>query len=252
MIMVKELFDFLNKDIPFDSQEAWDNSGIQTGDMNQEVKKIAVVLDVTPDALEKAEEFGADIIVSHHPVLFRPVKKLTAGNVAYEAIKRGISIISSHTAFDAAEGGVSDILLEKIGADKCDVSDDINSCLRFGSVESTNIADFAKQVSIGLNAEVRFSSGGRPVQKVAVCGGSGCSLIGDVIGLGADTFVTGDAGHHDFLDFQEMGINLIAAGHFETENIAMYSLAERIQNEFKDCTVTVLEQESPVLYIHRQ
>lgn len=252
MITVKEIYDFLNANIPFDSQEAWDNSGIQTGDMSQEVNKIAVVLDVTADSLEKASKFGADIIVSHHPVIFRPVKRLTAGNIAYEAIKRRISIISSHTAFDAADGGVSDILLKRIGAVKRDAAEDINGCIRFGEVDDTDIKSFAKHVSDKLNAQVRFSDGGKTVQKVAVCGGSGCSLLGDVIALGADTFVTGDAGHHDFLDFQSAGINLIAAGHFETENIAMHSLAERIQDEFKDCTIKVLEQESPVQHIHRQ
>lgn len=252
MITVKELYEFLNREIPFCAQESWDNSGIQTGDMNREVQKIAVVLDVTPDALKKAEEFGAEVIVSHHPVLFRAVKSLTAGNIAYEAIKRGISIISSHTAFDVAEGGVSDILLDRIGVKKLNASENINGCLRFGNVENTDVVSFAKQVSDKLNAEVRFSSSGKQVQKVAVCGGSGCSLLDDVIALGADTFVTGDAGHHDFLDYQAAGINLIAAGHFETENIAMYLLAERIQNEFNDCSVEVLEQRSPVQYIHRQ
>lgn len=250
MATVQDVYNFLNNRFPFEAQEPWDNSGIQTGDMQQEVNKIAVVLDVTPDALEKAVEFGAEVVVSHHPVLFRAVKSLTSGNIAFEAIKNGVSIISSHTAFDVANGGVSDILLDKIELTKIEAESGINPCLRVGKTDIADVNKFAAHVSEKLNAEIRFC-GGRPVERVAVCGGSGCSLLGDVLTCGADTFVTGDAGHHDFLDFQAAGVNLIAAGHFETENIAMFKLAEYIQNEFEDCAVTVLNQESPVQYIHK-
>lgn len=251
MATVRELYNFLNKNVPFEAQESWDNSGIQVGDFNQTIHKIAVVLDVTPETLEQAGECGADVIVSHHPVLFKAVKSLTSGNLAYESIRRGISIISSHTSFDVAPGGVSDVLLEKIGAIPCELPEDINGCIRLGKIADINIHDFAKSVSESLNADVRFSDGGRIVSKVAVCGGSGCSLLDDVIKTGADTYVTGDAGHHDFLDFKSAGINLIAAGHFETENIAMYKLAEKIQNAFSDCNVEVLKQESPIQHIHK-
>lgn len=249
MIKVQDIYDFLNKDIPFSAQESWDNSGLQTGDLNQEVNKIALVLDVTSDALKEAESFGADVIISHHPVLFRAVKSITAGNIAFEAIKSGISIISSHTSFDAANGGVSDILLEKIGAEPVSVSQEVNSCLRFGKVSESDVKDFARRVSDKLNAEIRFCCGNKKVQNIAVCGGSGCSLINDIVSAGADTFVTGDAGHHDFLDFQAAGINLIAAGHFETENIALFCLAERLKNNFPSCEVEVLNQQSPIQHL---
>lgn len=251
MTTVRELYEFLNENIPFNAQESWDNSGIQVGNFNQTVNKIAVVLDVTPEALQQASEYGADVIVSHHPVLFHAVKSLTTGNLAYEAVRRGISIISSHTSFDVAPEGVSDVLLEKIGLVPCELPEEVNACIRFGKVSDMNIQDFAKSVSEKLNADVRFSDGGRNVSRVAVCGGSGCSLLDDVIKIGADTYVTGDAGHHDFLDFKSAGINLIAAGHFETENIAMYKLAEKIQNAFSDCDVEVLKQESPIKHIHK-
>lgn len=251
MTTVRELYEFLNENIPFNAQESWDNSGIQVGNFNQTVNKIAVVLDVTPEALQQASEYGADVIVSHHPVLFHAVKSLTTGNLAYEAVRRGISIISSHTSFDVAPEGVSDVLLEKIGLVPCELPEEVNACIRFGKVSDMNIQDFAKSVSEKLNADVRFSDGGRNVSRVAVCGGSGCSLLDDVIKIWADTYVTGDAGHHDFLDFKSAGINLIAAGHFETENIAMYKLAEKIQNAFSDCDVEVLKQESPIKHIHK-
>lgn len=251
MTTVLELYKFLNEIAPFEAQESWDNSGIQVGDFNQTVNEIAVVLDVTPETLEQAVECGSDVIVSHHPVIFRAVKNLTSGNSAYEAIRSGISIISSHTSFDAAPDGVSDVLLEKIGAVPCELPENVNACIRFGKVSDININDFAKSVSEKLNADIRFSDGGRTVSKVAVCGGSGCSLIDDIMKIGADTYVTGDAGHHDFLDFKSAGINLIAAGHFETENIAMYKLAEKIQNAFSDCSVEVLKQENPIQHIQK-
>lgn len=249
IMTVRDIYEYLNSVAQFKTQEDWDNSGIMAGDFDDEVKKILFALDFTPEVVKEAEELGCTLIVNHHPALFHPAKSLVSGtNGLYEAVRAGISVIASHTCLDMADGGVNDVLcsaLELKNIIKLYPESDNAPIMRGGIADRQSIKSFAEFVSKKLKGAVRFT-GDKDVEKVALCSGSGCSFFKFAAESGYDTFVTGDASHHDFLDAQMMNINLIAAGHFETENIMMSVLAKKTGDKFKDIETFVSSQKSPV------
>lgn len=250
MVTVKTIYDFIDSFALFDSQESWDNSGILIGDKDKEVKRIAVCLDITNDTVEKAISYGADLIFTHHPVIFNPIKQVCKGDYVYKLIKNDISVVSAHTNLDLAKGGVCDVLANLIGLKDIkplEKEGDL-SFIRVGTIDSSTPKEFAKHISSSLDTCVRLASCNKSVTKVAVCGGSGCSFINDLLKYDIDTFVTGDAKHNDFIDAKDNGLTLIAAGHYETENPAMPLLAKLIKTTFKDVEVKYIDSK-PVEYI---
>ena len=249
IMTVRDIYEYLNSVAQFKTQEDWDNSGIMAGDFDDEVKKILFALDFTPEVVKEAEELGCTLIVNHHPALFHPAKSLVSGtNGLYEAVRAGISVIASHTCLDKADGGVNDVLCSAIELKniiKLYPESDNAPIMRGGTAERQSIKGFAEFVSKKLKGAVRFT-GDKDVEKVALCSGSGCSFLKFAAESGYDTFVTGDASHHDFLDAQMMNINLMSAGHFETENIMMSVLAKKTGDKFKDIETFVSSQKSPV------
>ena len=244
MATVRDFYEYLNGIAPFDTQEDWDNSGMLVGDMNAEVTKAAVVLDITPDAVRQAKELGANLIVSHHPVIFRGIKSVTKGSVPFELAVNGINAVCCHTPLDIAAGGTNDTLADILGFEVHTGEDPI---LRFGEIEETSAEKLSKHIAQKLGTKIRFADAGRTIKKIAICTGSGCSLMeatGDI-----DAFITGDAGHHDFLDAVQSGITLIAAGHFETENPVVPVLKTKLAMQFKDIEIIELKQENPVKFI---
>lgn len=243
MITVKNVYDFINSFAPFETQEKWDNSGMLIGDISKEVKVIAVCLDITCDTISKAKSSNADVIISHHPIIFNPLKKVLKGDPVYELLRSNICAICAHTNFDLAKGGVNDVLAQLLELDNVSVlkSSDDSEILRIGTIKKSTPQDFAKFVAQKLGTTVRLAKGQSDICKVAVCGGSGCSFIPDVIATGADAFVTGDAKHNDFLDATSDGLTLIAAGHYETENPAMPVLAQMLESEFSTTSVVYID-----------
>lgn len=253
MATVNDIYNFLDSIAPFDTQESWDNSGFLVGNPDQEVHKIALALDVTMDSLHQAEAFGADLLVSHHPVIFHPLKNVYAGTPVYYAVEHHISIISAHTCWDVAEGGVSDVLAAVIGLQdvRSILPGENGICmLRLGKLPRPAAAhDFAGVVSAALDTVVRCTEPDKIIQTVAVCGGAGASFLPDLKALGGiDCFVTGDAKHNDYLDAIDDGIVLMAGGHYETETISIPVLRDLIQKEFPDLEYTYLES-APATYI---
>ena len=244
MITVKDIYDFLNSLADFSTQESWDNSGMLVGNMGDEVKKIAVALDITPDVIEQAKAVGANLIVSHHPVIFSGQKSFTKGNPAYELAVNSINAICCHTPLDMASGGTNDVVAQMLGF-KAEVRE--NPILRYVQIEETAPNELAKLVAEKLNAKVRFASAGKPVKNIAICTGSGCSLIEEAENI--DAFITGDASHHDFIDCVTQGITLIAAGHFETEIPVVPVLAQKLKEKFTDIETVDLKQKNPIEYI---
>lgn len=247
---VKDVYDFLESIAPFEAQCEWDNSGLLVGEPLKEVEKIGVVLDITADAVKFASENGIDLIVSHHPVIFRPAKNFLDGNPAFMLVKNGISAICAHTSLDIAKGGVNDALAAALGFESVS---DFAECgetamIRVAEIEETDGESLAKHAANKLSAGVRLANSGRRIRKVALCGGAGGDFIRDVASAGCDAYITGDISHHEFLDALEIGLTLIAAGHFETENPVVAVLAEKLKDNF-GCEVEIIPQKSPVKYI---
>ena len=244
MAKVKDFYGYLNSIAPFETQEDWDNSGMLVGDMNAEVKKAAVVLDITHEEIKKAKAIGADLIISHHPVIFNPIKSVTKGSVPYELVASSINALCCHTPLDIADGGTNDSLAKLLGINVTRADDPI---LRLGTVEPTTAQELAGKIANTLNTKVRYADAGKTIKKIAICTGAGCSLIeaaGEI-----DAFITGDASHHNFLDCVQAGITLIAAGHYETEITVVPVLVKKLQAQFPDIEIIDIKQENPIKFI---
>lgn len=250
MITVKDIYDYIDSFAPFGSQEDWDNSGMLVGDFSKEVGTVAVCLDITHETIENAKINGADLIVSHHPVIFNPISSVIKGDCVYQLLKNDMCAICAHTNYDVAQRGVNDVLAQMLELDNIEVLQDKDDkgILRVGRVSKCSPQDFALHVSKKLGTTVRVAKGGRDIECVAVCGGSGCSFIPDIIESGIDAFVTGDAKHNDFLTAADNSLTLVAAGHYETENPAMPELAKRLHEKFDSIKVLYIDS-APAEYV---
>ena len=253
MVTVKNISDYIDSIAPYNTKCEWDNCGVLVGDKDKEIKKIGFALDLTSEVLNDAKEKGVDLIITHHPIIFRPVKNFTKGNLAYELAISGISAISAHTNFDCANGGVNDVLCELLGITNTESVPDEECPIpmaRIGEIEPMKSTDFAKKVADVLGTTCRVADSENLIKKVAVCGGSGPDdFVFTSASMGADAVVTGEIKHHIFLAAKEMGVTAIQAGHFETENPAVSALMKYIKNEFKDVECVLLKQSNPTKII---
>lgn len=244
---------YIDKIAPYNTKCEWDNCGMLIGNPKAQVKKIGFALDLTPQTLCEAEKEGVDLMITHHPAIFKAKKSFLFGDLVFDAAQKNISVISAHTCFDCADGGVNDVLasllglsdIESIESDEC-----IVPMLRMGKCEKISPKDFARLTAKTLATTVRFINGERSIEKVAVCGGAGMSFLDDVIKSGADAYVTGDISHHEMLEAKEKGITVVAAGHFETEYPAMTALMNTVKKEFETVSCVLLKQDNPVEFIN--
>lgn len=247
MPKAKEIYEYIDSLAPFCKQEEWDNSGFLIGDENTEVKSVLLALDCTNEVLEYAKKSGCELVITHHPIIFGALKQVKFGSEVYTAVNNGLSVICAHTSYDVAEGGVSDILATTLSAENTVKSP--SGILTVGDVKKTTVGEYARIVGKTLSASVRACLTEKEVQRVAFCGGAGSDYLPEAKEMGCDLLVTGDAGHHDFLDAINLGIGLIAAGHFETEAISIKPLCDRLQEKFDNVKFTVFEQKTPITYI---
>ena len=220
---VYELYKKLSDRIPKALSCEWDNDGLMCcPDGAREVRRALVCLDVTNDAIDAAVSGSYDVIVSHHPFIFKGLKSLDEGDFipkrAITLIKNSISVMSFHTRLDAVKGGVNDSLCEILGIKNAEPFGD--GIGRIGELaEKTSLADFARLTKDKLSAPaVQIADAKKEVSRVAVLGGSGKDELYAALAAGADTFVSGELGHHTLTDAPDLGINLIEAGHFYTED----------------------------------
>ena len=252
MVSVKAVSDYINSFAPFDTQCSWDNSGILIGDESAEVKKIGVCLDLTSETVEDAKKQGVDLIVSHHPAIFAPQKTFLKGNNAYEVALAGINLISTHTPFDCADEGINGVLCDLLGiknAKGLKSEESFVPMARIGEVEEQSSLDFARFVAGKLGTVCRVSDAENTIKKVAVCGGAGIDFFFDAVREGVDAFVTGEGKYHRMLDAKDWGITFIEAGHFETENPAMSVIKNKLEEQFKEIEVVLLNQSTPIKYV---
>lgn len=220
---VNELYEKFNEKIPEDLREDWDNDGLMcSADGTADVFRVLVTLDVTEEIVDYAISSDFDLIVSHHPLIFRPIKSVTEENhVARKVIKllaSGVSVFSFHTRADKVVGGVNDLLCDLLGLQNTKPFGD-GFLGRVGELdEQMELEEFAFRVKETLGADhLRIADALNSVRRIAVVGGDGKDFVRDAIAENADTYVSGRIGYNVMEDAPEMGINLIEAGHYFTE-----------------------------------
>jgi len=242
---VQQILDYVNSLAPVHMKYDWDNVGLLCGRKNSPVKKVLVALDPFLSVCREAEAVGADLIVTHHPLIFEPLKAVTDDNTIGESIlflaEHGIAAINAHTNLDCAPGGVNDTLAAALGLQNVEVSEPMGldaegrpyGLLRTGTVAEQPLETFLETVKVRLGTPVlRYVNGNRPVKKVAVGGGSCGGGLREAVDAGCDTFVTADLKYNQFWDASDLGLNLIDAGHFYTENPVCAVLAEKLRKQF--------------------
>lgn len=245
---VRELYAFFDAKIPRALSCDWDNDGLMVcPDDGKEVRRVLVALDITAAVAERAIKEGYDLVVSHHPLIFHPLKAVAPGDaVANKVIKllvSGVSAMSFHTRLDAVEGGVNDVLANAIGLQKITpFGKDGEEMGRIGNLASPMpLRDFAEVVKAAMGAkQVQISDAGKLVSRVAVLGGGGAGESGAAAAAGADTYLTGDLRHDQLTEAPERGMNLIQGGHFYTENLVCNRIRELLLEADASLTVDIV------------
>ena len=228
---VYELLNKINEISPLDLACPWDNCGLLLGDKNADVSAVYVTLDADMYALNKAVLLGCNVVVSHHPVIFDPLKSVTDDTVAYHYLNKGVAVISIHTCLDAVSGGVNDLF-----ANCCALKDanpyyvDGVALARVGTVDCDDIDSYIEKVKTSVKSDRADCLIKRPVNKVMTVSGSGGSCVYDTYVSGCDTLITGEAKHDAFVLADNLGINLFAFGHFETENVVVQPLCKKLSD----------------------
>ena len=234
MTTVNDIYSFLNEFCPFDTALSFDNAGLLIGSKNDNVTSAVVALDCTKSAAEKAINNGAQLIITHHPVIFSGLKSIPSDSIYALLLKNGINVISAHTNLDAAKGGVNDCLCAALGLK--DVSPLVSSDsfpIRVGFVgDEMTPKQFAVYARELLGFSPRFCEGSAKIRKVAVCGGAGGDYITDAAANGCDALLTGEIKHHQYILAENLGITAVDCGHFATEDTVIEPLAAMLKENF--------------------
>lgn len=240
MTTINEILTFFEYFAPTDSAMDFDNVGLLVGDKKSKVTKALVSLDITGEVVSEAQKLGCELIISHHPVIFNPLKRLDSNSVPYLLAKYGISALSMHTNLDLSENfGVNICLANAIGV-KNTVKSDKGECLFVGELEKeTEMKSFAENVKSALDCKgLRYTDVKKSIKKVAVSSGAGGSEIFAAAQIGADVFVTGEIKHHEINAANELCINIVDAGHFKSEDIVILPLINKLSDNFSDVIFT--------------
>ncbi len=239
-VTVGDVYRYIDAVAPFDTQDKFDNSGLLVGSMESSVTKVAVCLDITGKTAEEAAQKGAELIVSHHPLIFHKLSAVEMHNPLNILIKNDISAICAHTNVDICQKGISDVMLELLGfKGETRVLEPIHKDgSGYGRIVDTDFVSGADSLAEMCKkafhcSTVRYYDSGRAIKTVGVCSGAGGSE-GDVENAaktGCDALITGDVKHSGFIEAANRGITLVDAGHFHTENIICGKIAAALQKD---------------------
>lgn len=253
MALVNDIYKALDELAPFSAQETWDNSGILVGSKTNKVKKVMLTLDITYATALEAHEIGADLVVSHHPVIFSPLKQLDDSNPAVILSRHNINAICMHTNFDISSGGMNDILCRKLGLTPeggevlCDRENIGRTCYL---TTPCDVPTIAKSVKDALGCRiVRYTDIGKKVSKIGICSGAGAEYFSDALEKGCELLITGDVKHHDFIDARDAGISMIDAGHFYTENIFYDLVKSFLLSKIPDIEIVVSQKNIDIVNV---
>ena len=257
-VKVQQVLEILEQIAPPELACSWDNVGLLV-DAGRPVTSIMTALDITADVVRDAAESGCELIVSHHPVIFDPLKKLGPQDVPFRLVRAGISAICMHTNLDAAAGGVNEVLAGIFGMQ--DPEPFAEGCGRVGSIEPITVPQLARKAQqelaarcnapdVGPAVQVKFADTGKPVRRLAVISGAGGSLFEEALAVGADCLLTGEANHHHACDAKRLGLSLIAAGHYATEFPVTAAVAEKLRAALPGVEVLVSQADrDPYTYL---
>lgn len=238
MMTVSDVLLALEEKAPCGLKLDFDNVGHLVGHGDASVTRVMTALDITDDVIAEAAEWGAELIVSHHPLIFSPVKSVTdaswVGRRILALAESHMAAVCMHTNLDAAQGGVNDALMAALGGAVTETLDPISGIGRIGMLPAPmGFSDFLAHTKKALCANgLRYHDAHRTVQHIACCGGSGSGEIALAFEAGCDTYVTADVKYDQFLEAKNLGINLIDADHFCTENVVVPVLARWLREAF--------------------
>ncbi len=242
---VLDIIDFMNNWAKLEYQETWDNSGAQIN-LNGETSSVTIALDLTDKVIDMAIKNDSKLIITHHPMFFSGLKSIDEntyiGKIIIKAIKNNISIYSAHTSLDIAENGVNDVLCEVIGLNEIEGLSMADSGYMIGKVGYLEKEKLLKDIYLELSEKLNYSNiriyGDikNNIKKIAVCGGSGSSMIDDAIKKDVDLYITGDIKHHDAQYAYENNITLMDISHFNGEKLVLNKVASELSKNFEIVT----------------
>ena len=247
MVTTEKIYEAMQRLAPLELAESWDNPGFLV-DCGGSVTRVLAALDITPEVAAEAKEKGCQLIVSHHPVIFSPLKRIGGQDVPFQLVRNGISAICMHTNLDAAAGGVNEVLAGLFGMREMEPF--AGGCGRVGRIDPIPVPQLARNAQTVLGGlcnlpasgpavQVKFADTGTPVRRLAVISGAGGSLFEEALAMGADCLLTGEASHHHALDAARLGLSLVAAGHYATEFPAMAVVAQRLRAALPELEVLI-------------
>jgi dinuclear metal center protein, YbgI/SA1388 family len=256
MVLTGDIYNYIDSFAPFHSAMDFDNPGLLVGDFQTPVTTAVLSLDITPAVVREAEEFGAELIISHHPVIFHPLKQLDTESVPYLLARSGIAAICAHTNLDMAPEGVNACLAERLDLKNVRMlkeyeSSGLPEALAGETERAYSPCEFAEFVKTALGCDgLRYTDGGRSITRVGLCSGGGADLVYAAAEYGCQAFVTGESKHNILLDAQNMGVTLIDAGHFYTEDVVILPLLQKLAKKFPELRlVKSRKMHSPALYL---
>lgn len=254
MIKVNNIIEEMESIAPTYLKEDFDNVGLMVGDRDKEVKKVLLALDCTLKVIEEAKNENIDLIITHHPLIFRKPSSITTdtlqGKKIIELIKNNISLYSSHTNLDSVENGLNHKIVSILGFNDSTIleknkRDDNAGLGRLVSLdEEISLEELVSKIKGALNiSNLRVVKGNNKVSRIAVINGSGQDFISKAVALGADCIITGDTTYHFASDYKEMGISILDVGHFASEQIIFFNVMERLKEKFKDIEIVTSKVE---------
>ena len=255
---VKDIISVIEEFAPLSVQESWDNSGLCVGSPDDDVTSVLLGLDCTPALVDEAVAFGADMIVTHHPLIFKGVRKISpedqTGEAIIKAIRAGISIYAAHTSADKVLAGVSGAMAERLGLKNVRILDEDGDGTGLGTVgefevpmTSEEAVAFVKE-RFGLKVLKASKPVDGKIERVAMCGGSGGSLIGEAMKSGAQLYISGDISYHNF--FTGPHFMIMDIGHYESEIEIVDILFSLLRKKFPTFAVRITQNvnSNPIYY----
>lgn len=254
MKKIKDIIKAMEDFAPINLKEDFDNVGLMVGNKDNEVKKILLSLDCTLEVIEEAKEKGANLIITHHPLLFIKPRSITTdtlvGKKVIELIKNDISLYSSHTNLDSASGGLNETIVNILGYDSKELIE-VNKNARNSNEGLGRIIRLDKKIKLEtlvnevkekLNIDnLKVVKASEEVQNIAVINGSGSSFLDIAHRKGADCVITGDTTYHFASDYKEMGVSIIDTGHFLSEWLVFLEVINKIKDKFEDVEIIISE-----------